>query len=83
MSEVPLSALELVGAHGILGHGDPSCVSIKEATRRALEAKREFEARPETVAKRKRDAEADQRIAAAKAAKEDNQAHYLDGVAQD
>ena len=54
--------------HGILGPSDPGYVSIEEATRRALARKLEFEARPEIIARRRREAQQDAEIAARKAA---------------
>lgn len=50
--------------HGLLSPGDPGYVSIEEATRRELERRAEYEARPEVRAKRKQDAEVDARRAA-------------------
>lgn len=54
--------------HGMLGPDDPGYVSIEEATRRELERRAEYEARPEVRAKRKQDAEVDARRAAERAA---------------
>ena len=59
---------EFSTTHGMLIPGDPGYVSIEEATRRELARKAEFEARPEIIARRKREAEQDAEIAARKAA---------------
>jgi hypothetical protein len=54
--------------HGPVDPSDPGYVSIEEATRRELARKAEFEARPEIIARRKREAQQDAEIAARKAA---------------
>jgi hypothetical protein len=57
-----------LGAHQDAFPGDPRYVSVEESVRRHMARVAAYEALPEIIAKRRRDAEADARIAAAKAA---------------